>query len=200
MKSIVKDTLVLFAITLVSGFLLGGVYNVTKNAIAENEKKKQIKANQTVFSEATEFEESDVVNLKTILDGTAYRGECTVDKVLMAKKDGELLGYVIGVTSNEGYGGDISIVVGIKNDGTVNGISILTISETAGLGMNAAKPKFYDQFAGKKVEKFVYTKNGAKAENEIDAISSATITTSAVTDSVNCALEVFQVIQIKAGE
>ena len=76
-------------------------------------------------------------------------------------------------------------------DGTVNGISILSISETAGLGMQAEdilKP----QFADKQVEKFEYTKNGAASENQIDAISGATITTNAVTNGVNAGLYYFQ--------
>jgi len=73
----------------------------------------------------------------------------------------------------------------IRSDGTVNGVSILDISETAGLGMEAPNV-LVPQFAGKKVESFVYTKTGAKPDsNEVDAISSATITTKAVTNAVN---------------
>lgn len=50
---------------------------------------------------------------------------------------GEVLGYAINMTTSEGYGGDITFSMGIKNDGTMNGIEILEIGETAGLGMNA---------------------------------------------------------------
>ena len=106
-------------------------------------------------------------------------------------KDGTRMGYVLTVTSHEGYGGDITFTMGIGNDGTLNGISILNISETAGLGMRAEeilKP----QFAGKNVSAFAYTKNGAASDNQIDAISGATITTSAVTTAVNGGLYYFQ--------
>ena len=70
-------------------------------------------------------------------------------------------------------------------------MSILSISETAGLGMRAEEV-LVPQFAGKKADGFVYTKSGASADNEIDAISSATITTSAVVDGVNAGLYYFQ--------
>ena len=77
-----------------------------------------------------------------------------MENVLAAlDKDGTRMGYVLTVTSHEGYGGDITFTMGIGNDGTLNGISILNISETAGLGMRAEeilKP----QFAGKNVSAF----------------------------------------------
>ena len=78
--------------------------------------------------------------------------------------------------------------MGIDNEGTVKGIEILKISETAGLGMKAKESRFKDQFAEKKVAQFSYTKTGASADFEIDAISGATITTKAVTNAVNAGL------------
>lgn len=104
------------------------------------------------------------------------------------KKDGSIEGYVLTVTDHEGYGGDIRFAMGIKLDKTVNGISFLSISETAGLGMKAVEDDFKNQFAGKKADHIVYTKNGASADNEIDALSGATITTNAVTNGVNAGL------------
>ena len=95
----------------------------------------------------------------------------------------------------EGYGGDIQLSMGVRMDGTLNGISILSISETAGLGMNANTDAFKGQFADKNVEQFTYTKNGASADNEIDAISGATITTNAVTNGVNGGLLTFQYLK-----
>ena len=111
--------------------------------------------------------------------------------VLALDKEGNALGYVITVTDKEGYGGDISLTVGIKNNKTVNGISILTINETAGLGMKKKKKSFRKQFEDKKVDRFVYAKD-AVAENEIDVISGATITTNAVTNGVNTAIICFE--------
>ena len=73
----------------------------------------------------------------------------------------------------------------------MNGMSILDIAETAGLGMRA-EDVLKPQFAGKQVEKFEYTKSGATSEDQIDAISGATITTNAVTNGVNAGLYYFQ--------
>ncbi len=124
--------------------------------------------------------------------------EETIDEVMAAQDaSGETLGYVITVTTKEGYAGDIRFTVGIRQDGTVNGISILKISETAGLGMRAEEV-LKPQFADKNVEAFTYTKSGAAADDQIDAISGATITTNAVTNGVNAGLYYFQT-QLKGG-
>ena len=104
---------------------------------------------------------------------------------------GSVLGYVITVTSHEGYGGDIKFSMGIRADGTLNGISILSISETAGLGMRAEEV-LKPQFAGKQVDQFSVTKNGAVSEDQIDAISGATITSKAVTNAVNAGMYYYQ--------
>lgn len=115
-----------------------------------------------------------------------------IDKALEVKDgSGTLLGYVLTVTSREGYGGDITFTMGIRLDGTLNGISILSISETAGLGMKA-EAVLKPQFENKNVSQFTYTKSGAVSDDQIDAISGATITTNAVTTAVNGGLYYFQ--------
>ena len=86
---------------------------------------------------------------------------------------------------------NIQITVGIKKDGTINGVSILSISETAGLGMKATEPSFYNQYVNKKADKFVVSKDGGDGE-QIDALSGATITSRAVTGAVNTALGYYQ--------
>lgn len=188
MKAIVKDSLILFAITLISGFLLGWVYDITKEPIEQQEQIARENACRVVFEDADSFAELDMAMFsgETSFDG----GD--VEAVLTAQDaSGVQLGFVLTVTSHEGYGGDITFMIGIRNDGTVNAISFTSINETAGLGMKAKKDEFKTQFNGKNVEFFVYTKQGAAAENEIDAISAATITTNAVTDGVNGSLAFF---------
>ena len=101
------------------------------------------------------------------------------------------VGYVVTTTDKDGYGGNIQITVGIMKDGTINGISILSISETAGLGMRAEEPEFYGQYSDKKTDKFVVDKDGGSGE-QIDALSGATITSRAVTGAVNTALGYYQ--------
>ena len=84
------------------------------------------------------------------------------------------------------------MTVGIDSNGTITGLELLEISETAGLGMKAADKSFREQYIGIKSDKVEYVKGNASADNEIDAISSATITTKAVTDGVNAALVAFK--------
>ena len=194
MKEMMKNTGILLAITLIAGLLLGLVYQVTKEPIAQQEAKAKQEACQEVFADAASFEAVELVTADEDAWSSEGYGQESIDEVMMAKDSaGSTLGYVITVTTKEGYGGDIQFTMGVRTDGTVNGISLLSISETAGLGMRAdevLKP----QFAGKQVDKFEYTKSGASSENQIDAISGATITTNAMTNGVNAGLYYFQTV------
>ena len=73
---------------------------------------------------------------------------------------GNLLGYVFTVTTSEGYGGDLTFTLGVKEDGTLNGIHFLSISETAGLGMKAKEAEFSDQLKKRKRSSFPIRKKG----------------------------------------
>ncbi len=196
MKSMIKDAAILLVITLFAGLILGLVYQITKEPIAQAEEKAAKEAYAEVFPDAAEFEMSELTGSEDA-DFAARWTEAgfegvDVENALTAKgSDGETLGYVLTVTSHEGYGGDITFTMGIRNDGTLNGISILSISETAGLGMKA-EAVLKPQFADKNVPAFTYTKTGAASEGQIDAISGATITTNAVTTAVNGGLFYFQ--------
>lgn len=192
MSKMIKDTAILFAITVIAGLLLGLVYQITKEPIAIQKEKAKQEAYREVFAAADSFEECEILAIDENEWAAAGFAQETIDEVMAAKDaSGALIGYVITVTSKEGYGGDIRFTIGIAGDGTVNGISLLEISETAGLGMRAGEV-LAPQFAGKSVEKFEYVKSGASADNQIDAISGATITTNAVTNGVNAGLYYFQ--------
>lgn len=188
-KQMIKDSLILFAITLIAGLLLGGVYAITKNPIARTQEDKKNEAYQAVFTDAAEFTEVvDAADAQQVLADAGYTKD-RIDEVKAATDaDGKTLGYVMTITSSEAYGGELQLAMGIRMDGTVNGISFLSLSETIGLGMEAKKPEFQEQFAGKQVERFAYSKTGATADNEIDALSGATITTNAVTNAVNAGI------------
>lgn len=196
-SKIIKDTAMLTIITLVAGLILGFVYEVTKNPIIEQQALTKQKSFQAVFTDATQFSEDDAIDLSEsskVLDNAGYDQE-TIDEAVQALDDnGNVLGYVMQITTSEGYAGDITLSLGIRLDGTVNGYEILSISETAGLGMKAKEADFKDQYANKKVESFEYTKTGATAENQIDAISGATITTNAITNGVNAGIAYFNSI------
>ena len=199
-NKIIKDALALTLITLVAGVALGGVYEITKDPIAKQEAQAKAEAYEQVFTDAAAFEavEMDDTLTKTIrdqLDQEGYKAQ-SIEEVMRAEdQSGETLGYAFTVVTSEGYGGDIQFSMGVQNDRTLNGISILSIGETAGLGMNADTPAFKDQFVGKQVEKLQYTKNGATQDDEINAISGATVTTNAMTNGVNAGLCAFRVME-----
>lgn len=194
MNKMMKNTCILTAITLVAGCLLGLVYEVTKAPIAKAKEADKQAAYQKVLSDADSFEtyeELDVQSAASLLQDEGYNADIT-EVAQALGTDGSVMGYVISVTSHEAYAGDLSLSVGILNDGTVKGVEMLSIGETAGLGMKADENEFKDQFKDKNVEKFTYTKNGEKGDDKIDAISGATITTNAVTNAVDSALVYFQ--------
>lgn len=192
MKNMIKDAAVLFVITVAAGLILGFVYQITKEPIALAEEKAANEAYAEVFPGASSFEERESTDLTGDSVWLEKYQAVDIGKVLEAKDaEGSVLGYVLTVTSHEGYGGDITFTMGVGMDGTLNGISILDISETAGLGMKA-EAVLKPQFAGKNVSEFTYTKSGAVSEDQIDAISGATITTNALTTAVNGGLYYFQ--------
>ncbi|MFQ7311576.1 MAG: RnfABCDGE type electron transport complex subunit G [Sellimonas sp.] len=192
MNKIVKNTIILTAITLISGIALGGVYEITKAPIAQAQEDAKQEAYKEVFQDAEEFKALDV-DAKEAAQAVKDAGVdgAVINEAAEAQKGGETIGYVVTATDKNGYGGDIQLSVGIQSDGTVTGISILSISETAGLGMNADTPEFKKQYADKKTEQFYVDKDGGEGE-QIDSISGATITTRAVTGAVNASLGYYQ--------
>lgn len=194
MNKIIKNTLILTAITVVSGLLLGVVYNVTKEPIAQAQENTKQEAYRAVLADASSFEtlDFDAESTLSLLTENGYTSD-TISEVAEGKDNsGETIGYVISVQSSEAYDGTLDLSVGIATDGTVKGVEMLSISETAGLGMKADEAEFKDQYKDKNVENFTVTKTGEDGDNMIDAISGATITSNAVTNAVNSALVYYQ--------
>lgn len=193
MNKIIKNTIILTIITLVSGVALGAVYEITKAPIANAQEEAKQEAYKQVFEDADSFDDLEV-DAKEAAEAVKAAGVddgAEINEAVEAKQGGETIGYVITATEPNGYGGDIQVSVGIQNDGTVNGIAILSINETAGLGMKASEPEFYEQYSGKQTDHFYVSKDGGEGE-QIDAISGATITTRAVTGAVNASLGYYQ--------
>lgn len=190
-KSMIKNALILFAITLVAGVLLGIVYQVTKEPIAYQQKLAQDKANQSVFAAASTFDDVDLDESKAAAAVADHTG-VVIESIKEAKdSSGAGLGYVIQIKS-KGYGDVITYTVGITNESMINGISIISIAETPGLGMNAEKV-IAPQFVDKSATTFTVAKNGqvTDPDTQIEAISGATITSKAVTEGVNAAVAYF---------
>lgn len=194
-KVMLKEAGILLGITLLSGMLLGFFYELTREPRRLQQEKAVREACMAVFPEekyaaaGIEFVECEYTPDDELAAELTQNG-VIIGKTYHAKaQKGELFGCVVEVTASEGYGGDIVLYVGVRSDGAVNGVSVLEISETPGLGMEAPNV-LVPQFAGKKVDSFVYTKTGAKPDsNEVDAIASATVTTKAVTNAVNGGLK-----------
>ena len=199
MNKIIKDACILFAITLVAGVLLGAVYDITKAPIAnQNEKAKQ-EAYKAVMADAESFEEIDGFSVEDgatayLANGDEYYSADEITEVVAGIKNNKIVGFVVTVVAGDGYGGDIKFSVGVKADGTYSGTSILSISETAGLGMRAkTDPTFLGQLEGKNVSKFNVVKDGtgSSADDKVDAIGGSTVTSKAVIKGVNAALTVY---------
>ncbi|MDY3929619.1 MAG: RnfABCDGE type electron transport complex subunit G [Clostridia bacterium] len=177
-KGIFKVGFTLCAITAAAALVLAFVNSMTAPVIAKNTAEKQAISMQKVLPEAKEFSDENLINDNMDKMVTAvYEGK---------DESGNNCGYAVMV-SPKGYGGDVSMAVGVDADLKVSGLDIVSQSETAGLGAKCVNEDFRNQFIGKS-SGITVSKSGAK-DNEIDAITSATITSKAVTLGVNTALE-----------
>ncbi|MCM1082160.1 MAG: FMN-binding protein [Clostridium sp.] len=180
------------------GAALGAVYDITKQPILDAALKAKEEAYQEIYPEAASIvsieEQSESITSELLNDTlhTAGYKDCIIDEFnLAADKDGKLIGTIVIVTNKSGYGGDIQLAVGISlAENKITGISFLTLNETVGLGMKADEAEFKEQFKDMPLGEISYTKTGSDDPNIIDAISGATITTSAVTDGVNSAVAI----------
>ena len=179
MKDILKLGVTLFAICAVAALVLGVTNNITAPVIEERNIQASNEARKIVLSEADEFKELDGMNSDIVLE--VYEGI----------KDGQVIGYTIK-TSSKGYGGAIELMVGISKDGKITGVEIGNHSETPGLGSKATEPMFKNQYVDKDVSNsLLVVKGSANNDNEISAISGATITSNGVTSGVNAAMKIY---------
>ena len=185
-QKILKDTLALVLITLVAAVCLSFVYELTKDRIATAAAEERMNSYYLVYPEAVSFREAD-----EILDSSAFSNpDVTVTSVLYAlDASGQETGCALSVVTASGYGGEIELSLGLANDGTITGMKVTSMSETSGLGAHCQDETWQAQFAGIRARQIAFTKLGKTAPNEIDAITSATVTTTAVVEAVNCGLD-----------
>ena len=174
MKAILKDALTLLCITLVAGLCLSFVYELTKGPIAEAELQKKYASYQAVmenvkFSELSEEQKAELIS-------SDYAPPATVDEVLVAKDGDTLAGYVMSLTSKNGYGGEIKVAIGVSADGKVTGFSPLSHGETPGFGAKMENDDIKALFVG------------VSSGEEFDGISGATVTTTALREIVDTAV------------
>lgn len=180
-REIAKPALILFLICLITTALLAGTNLLTKNVIEKQKEESVQQSRRLVLPTADTFEKSEKSSL-------CYVG----------KKGDSVAGYVF-TTKAASYGGDLEVMTGIDSEGKVTGVTILSISDTPGLGMNAQKESFRDQYLKKAPENgFEVVKGGKAADGQINAMTGATITSRAVTSAVNEAVSEYH--KIKGGE
>ncbi len=168
-KQTIHLSLSLLIIAAVAAFVLSLVNAVTADTIAEHAAAKRQAAMVSVVPGADVFSE-------------LYSEDKTIVGITGAYAGTQFKGYCVEVTPN-GFGGAISLMVGINEGGSVTGVAILDHSETAGLGAKATDPAFLNQYIGKSGAITVNT-----GKNAINAITGATITSKAVTEGINTAL------------
>ncbi len=171
MKKHIYMIIVLAVVGLIAGSSLALVYKYASPLIDANQKKKLETAIFKVVPGAASYKE-------------AKKGEGDIFEVY--DKSGKLLGYVFKAKGN-GYQGEIEILGGIdKGLSSLLGIEILESNETPGLGGEIASDKFKDQFKDLKLLPGIECVKGEKKkENEIQAITGATISSKSVTNILN---------------
>ena len=180
-----KDTLLnmfiaMFVISIVSGGVLGIVYNATKEPIAAAETAKKTEAIKNVLPEFNELKETKI---KSELE------DVEIPFYLAYDANNNFIGAAVETFTSKGFSGNISLMVGILKDGTVNIISVLQHAETPGLGSKMSEPSFKDQFNNKNANSFNFKVK--KDGGDVDAITAATISSRAFCDAVNRALVTF---------
>lgn len=198
-STLVHDTICLFLITLIAGVFLGGIYTVTKKPIDEQNEKIKQEAYAAVYKGAEFAGDKKLDQACKKFNKKLEKGKITseaigdlsdvvISEVLKAKVDGNDAGYVVKCSA-KGYGGEVVIALGIDGEGVIKGIQIMDASnETPGLGQNSTDPKWNSQFKGAKMDQdiaVVKDGTGDIKNGTINAISGATITSSAVTRAID---------------
>ncbi len=184
-KSVLIPTITLFLICVIVTGLLAGTNAITKDQIAAQAAETERVSRTMVLPSAADFQENTLSGEDG--DIVYYTG---VDS------SGNTAGYVF-TTEAKGYGGTVQVMTGLDGEGKVSGVVILSHDETPGLGANAEKEEFRSQYVGQSVSNapLSVVKSGQAGEGQILAITGATITSTAVTDAVNQAVELYSLVK-----
>ena len=167
---------------------------ISRDKIDEQKLAANAASYKEVCPDAETFVTDDTINTKIeALGGDIYDekfGKTYINSVMVGKDASDAtVGYVISVSSGDGYDGTITLSVGLDTEGTVLGISFTELHETAGMGMLCGEDAFRSQFAGVNTDAFTLNKaGGSTTDNEIDSVSGASTSSGAVVNAVNTAL------------
>ena len=178
MKTILKNTAILLAITLVAGIALSFVYELTKGPIEAAELAAKAEAYRSVYAEADSFDTVEGIDATLEQYNASLPVRAAVEEVLAAKDAaGSQLGYVMTVVSYAGYGGEIRLALALDTAGTVVGYDVLAHGESPGFGANCVNEDVRQQFIG------------VTAADQIDGITGATITSDALREATQTAID-----------
>jgi electron transport complex protein RnfG len=186
LRELIKPSVTLFLICVIVSAALGLTYSVTAAKIEERAEIDAQAARVAVLKGAESFTKLDDKN-------------DIVTEAYKATKDGKTVGYVF-VTASKGYGGNINITIGINSEKKVTGVKIGENKETPGLGSKASDTSFLAQFLDVAVKEPLKVIKAAKTKpEEIEAVSGATISSTAVTRAVQAAHEMAAELAKKEG-
>ena len=187
-NDIFKPIIVLFLICVIIPLALALTNSATSDRIAELQQKNETETMQKLVK-AENYEPNNFSD-----------GETKFNYYIA--KNGETAEGYIFTTSAKGYGGEVSVMTAVSSEGKIIEVAVLDVSnETPGLGQNATKKSFYSQYEDKKrgVE-LVVKATPEEGKNQVMAISGATITSTAVNNAVNEALDNFKMIKDNFSE
>ncbi len=193
-----KAAINLFVIALITGLALSGVHAMTKTKIEEQQKLANAESFKAVLPDAESFSFDDGITAAVEeLAGSTYDdayGRTYINDVAVGSgADGSTVGYVVAVTTADGFDGNIAMSVGIDPEGTVKGIAFTELNETAGMGMRVDEDVFKDQFKDVSTDAFTLNKSGDGTEaGDINTVSGASTTSGAVVNAVNTALAFYR--------
>ena len=190
-----KPVVALTLIAAIAGIALSGVFSMTKDTIEEQKAMAERASYNEVCPGTEKFETSEAAKAK--LEelnganwGTEY-GTTRINEAFVGKDaSGNITGYALSVSS-KGFGGDVTMALGLTPDGAVNKIAFTELNETAGLGMRANEDSFKDQFVGR-------SGSVAYGTDGLEAMSGATVTSTAVKNAVNAGLNFYETV-MKGG-
>ena len=198
MRDMIKPSLVLFLVCLFVTAALALTYNITKDTIKARAAADAESARKEVLADAETFIQVDEAQIMSIIEKNP---ELDVAKeVFEGMKENQTIGYVFSVT-NKGYGGEIDVIVGIDAAGMITGIKIVEHSETAGLGSKVTEDTFLSQLVGITPERAlkVVKNKGSNNDEDIVAVSGATISSKAVVGAVQAALDLYRELVKQGG-
>ncbi|MCF6465386.1 RnfABCDGE type electron transport complex subunit G [Clostridium sp. Cult2] len=185
MNETLKLGLILFIITAVAASILGLSNSVTSERIAEADKIAKELAKKEVLEVAENFSLLDEGRLKEIIDSNT-----NIVEINEGYNGSDLVGYTFNIKVN-GYGGEITFMTGISTEGKITGLKVLNHGESPGLGANSTKPYFSNSFKNKSVASEITAAKKPQGDSEVQALTSATVTTNAIVDGVNLVRQVY---------